>query len=73
MLLAEKLRDQSEEELNAQCDDLSKEIYQLRNEFKITRKIEKSHLIRDKKRDRARVLTVLRERELRLAHVEVVK
>lgn len=47
MLLAEKLRDQSEEELSAQSGDLLKEIYQLRNEFKVTRKIEKSHLSSD--------------------------
>ncbi len=57
------LRDQSVEELRYQYRDLSKELFQLRNEIKITRKAEKPHLIREKKKDRARVLTILREKE----------
>ena len=45
--------------------DLAKEIYRLRNEFKITRKVEKTHLIKHKKRLRAQILTILREQEIR--------
>ncbi|KAG6559502.1 Ribosomal L29 protein [Candidatus Rhabdochlamydia oedothoracis] len=60
---AKELRDQSKEELQALYADLSKEIFELRNELKTTRKLEKPHLIRLKKRDRARVLTVLQEKK----------
>lgn len=60
---AKELRDQSKEELQDLYADLSKEIFELRNELKTTRKLEKPHLIRLKKRDRARVLTVLQEKK----------
>lgn len=66
MLKAKELRDQSAEELQALSIDLSKEIFKLRNELKTTRKLEKPHLIRVKKRDRARALTILREKEAQL-------
>lgn len=57
-------RDQSPEELKAQFQDLSNEIFQVRNEMKLTRKAERPHLLRIKKRERARILTILREKEL---------
>jgi large subunit ribosomal protein L29 len=63
MSRASKFRDQSVDELKALNQDLSKEIFQLTNEIRITRKVEKPHLLREKKRDRARVLTILREKE----------
>lgn len=64
MTNVKELRDQSQEELKARYQDLSKELFQLRNEFKVTRKSEKPHLLRLKKKDRARVMTILREKEL---------
>lgn len=64
MTKAKELRDQTVEELKAIYQDLSRELFQMRNEMKVTRKIEKSHLVRDKKRHRARVMTVLREKEI---------
>jgi large subunit ribosomal protein L29 len=63
MLKRDELKDQSVEELKARNLDLSKEIYSLKNELSTARKLEKPHLLREKKRDRARVLTVLREKE----------
>lgn len=63
MLKAKELRDQSSEELQSLSTDLSKEIFELRNELKTTRKLEKPHLIRMKRRDRARVLTILRQKK----------
>lgn len=63
MLKAKELRDQSSEELQSLSTDLSKEIFDLRNELKTTRKLEKPHLIRMKRRDRARVLTILRQKK----------
>jgi large subunit ribosomal protein L29 len=54
-----QFRDQSLEELRAMFHDLSKSIFQMRNEISTTRKIEKPHLLRKKKKDRARILTML--------------
>jgi large subunit ribosomal protein L29 len=62
MAKASEFKDQSVEELKAKFQDLSKEIYQLKNEIKLTKKVEKPHLVREKKRDRARVLTFLRQK-----------
>jgi large subunit ribosomal protein L29 len=62
MRKASELKDQSVEELRAIYHDLSREIFQLKNEARMTRKMETPHLVRDKKRDRARVLTVLRQK-----------
>jgi large subunit ribosomal protein L29 len=63
MLKAKELKEQSVEELKVLCGDLSKEIYGLKNELRTTRKLEKPHLLREKKRDKARVMTVLRQKE----------
>lgn len=63
MQRCKEFREQSVEELkNVVYKDLSREIFDLANELSITRKIEKPHLLRAKKRDRARVLTILREK-----------
>jgi large subunit ribosomal protein L29 len=59
MLEAKELQKQTLDELKAVYRDLSKEIYEMNTEFSIARKLEKPHLLREKKRDRARVLTVL--------------
>jgi large subunit ribosomal protein L29 len=64
MAKVKELRDQATEELKAIYQDLSRELFQMRNEMKVTRKIEKSHLVRAKKKDRARVMTILREKEI---------
>ncbi len=58
-----EFREQSDQELQAMGQDLLKDIFNLRNEIKMTRSIEKPHLLRKKKRDRARILTLLRQRE----------
>lgn len=55
-------KDRSVEELKANYQDLSRELFQLKNEIKLTKKVEKPHLIRTKKRERARVLTFLRQK-----------
>jgi large subunit ribosomal protein L29 len=64
MVALSELRNQSKEDLKTLFSDLSKEIYKLRNEVKMTRKIEKTHLIKEKKKTRARIMTVLREQEI---------
>ena len=63
MTKAKELRNQSASELKALYQDLSREMFQLRNEMKVTRKMEKPHLVRLKKKDRARVMTILSEKE----------
>jgi large subunit ribosomal protein L29 len=64
MKKAKELREQTTEELKAIYQDLSKELFQMRNQMKVTRKVEKPHLVRAKKKDRARVMTILREKEM---------
>lgn len=64
MLKAKNLQDQTPDELKALYRDLSREIYSLKCELNVARKLEKPHLLRTKKRDRAKVLTVMRQKEL---------
>jgi len=54
-----KLGSQSVEELQALAKDLDKQIFDLRNELSINRKLEKPHLLKSKRREKARVLTTL--------------
>ncbi len=61
-----EFRDQSVEELRAIYHDLSRDLFNLKNEISTTRKIEKPHLLRKKKRDRARVLTLISQKGERL-------
>jgi large subunit ribosomal protein L29 len=63
MLKAKDLRDQSQEELQATINDTQKELYDLVGQFKLTNKMEKPHLLRQKRRDLARLLTVLRDKK----------
>ncbi len=67
MTTAKNYRDQSVEELKAAYLDLSKELFKLKNERTVTRKVEQPHVARLLKKDRARVLTVLREKGERLS------
>ena len=53
--------DQSNDELKALYRDLSGEIFKLKCELNVTRKLEKPHLLKQKKRERARVLTALHQ------------
>lgn len=59
---AKELRDLSVEELELKHDELRAELFQLRNEFKMTKKLEEAHRIPLNRRDIARVLTVLSEK-----------
>jgi large subunit ribosomal protein L29 len=62
MLKMEDIKNQGKEELMTLYHDLSKEIYGLKCELSIARKTEKPHLLREKKKDRARVLTALQQK-----------
>jgi large subunit ribosomal protein L29 len=62
MLQVKELREKGSEELKDQLQQLSQELYKMNSELRISRKIDKPHLIREKKRDRARLLTILTEK-----------
>ena len=47
------------EELEKSASQLEAEIFALRNEFALQRKLEKPHLLKQKRHERARVLTFL--------------
>jgi large subunit ribosomal protein L29 len=57
------LRNESTEELDVKHQELSKEIYSLRSQH-LDSKDQKIHLIREKKREIARILTLKKERQL---------
>jgi len=56
------VKDQSVAELQEQRKELSKKIFQIRNELNSAHKLDKPHLLRKAKRDRARILTVLNQK-----------
>jgi len=62
MQKAKDLRDKTEKELMQIIKDSSKELYELRNELSMSRKVDKPHRIKDLRRDKARILTVLNEK-----------
>lgn len=53
----------SDEELEARYEDLCRDIFELTNELRVSRKLEKPHELKEKKKDRARILTVLRQKK----------
>jgi large subunit ribosomal protein L29 len=64
MLDLKEIRSQNKEALMAQVKEISKEIYNLENELRLNRKLDKPHLLRSKKKDRARLMLVLHEKTL---------
>jgi large subunit ribosomal protein L29 len=63
MLKAKDLRDQSFEELEMRYSETKKELFELVNNMKHTKKLEKPHLISEKKRDIARLLTIMHQKK----------
>ena len=57
------LMNHSVEELNAKAIDLDREIFTLRNTLAIHRKLEKPHLMKSKKREKARILTAFTQKQ----------
>jgi ribosomal protein L29 len=58
-----ELRSHSSEKLQEMCDELSKELFDLTNQLRVARTIDAPHTIRDKRRMRARIKTLLREKQ----------
>lgn len=63
MLQAGELMNQSTEELERQYGEICRVIFELTNELRFSRKLEKPHLLKERKKDRARILTVLRQKK----------
>jgi large subunit ribosomal protein L29 len=61
---AADLRDKSPEELQVEADQLAAKVYELRSARVLSDKVGAPHELRAAKKDRARVLTVLREKKL---------
>ena len=59
MVKKKKKDESSVKEMQAQIHVLDREIFQLRNELATQRKLEKPHLIREKRKQKARLLTHL--------------
>lgn len=68
MVKKKTMNDQSAEELKILYHDLSREIFDLSNELSMARKLDKPHLLRAKKKDRARVMTALRQKGATITH-----
>jgi len=57
------IKEQSIDELKAMAQDLDREIFHLRNELATQRKLEHPHQIKEKRKDKARVLTLLTQKQ----------
>ena len=64
MVKMQDLRDQSDEQIILRKEEIKKSIFDLRNELKTVHKLEKPHMMRELKKEKARLLTVLNERKL---------
>ncbi len=58
-----KLREQSVAELKSLHDELSVSMFDLKCENSVQRKLEKPHMLKANRRQKARILTILREKE----------
>ncbi len=54
--------EQTVEELQKTASQLETDIYALRNELALQRKLEKPHLLKEKRHERARILTILTQK-----------
>jgi large subunit ribosomal protein L29 len=56
-------KDQSIEELKANARDLDRQIFMMRNELSIQRKLEKPHQLKELRKNKARILTILTQKQ----------
>ncbi len=67
MAKKKSLNDQTIDELKAMVKDLDREVFHLRNELSTQRKLEKPHQIKEKRKDKARILTMLTQKQKGIA------
>jgi large subunit ribosomal protein L29 len=65
MVDVKELRQLSEGEMKEKERELGRDLFQMRCEMRLMRKLEKPHSMKAKRRQRARLLTLLREKELK--------
>jgi large subunit ribosomal protein L29 len=63
MVKKSEVRDQTDEHLEYRLSEINRELFDLINELKAAHKIEKPHLLKDLKKEKARILTVLTQRK----------
>lgn len=63
MAKAKTYREQSDADLQAQCEEMRKEIFMMKNALSSKKEDVKPYQIQMKRKDVARILTVLRERQ----------
>jgi len=54
-----EIKDLSDEQLKFRITEIEKELFNLINELKTTHKLEKPHLLKSLKKEKAQILTVL--------------
>lgn len=59
----QNLSDQSAQELLSAIGNLDRELFTLRTELATQRKLEKPHLLKEKRRQKARLLTILTQKQ----------
>ena len=59
----QELRDMTIDQLEVYIEDLDKQLFKFRNQLASMKRLEKPHLIKDKRRDKARALMVLNEKK----------
>lgn len=64
MQKAKDLRDLSDEELGFRCQEAQRELYTLKNNVRKNRKDQKLHVLPQKRREVARLLTLIHERKI---------
>lgn len=58
-----EFQNQSIQELQAAAKDLGRELFLLRSELSVNRKLDKPHLLKQTRKDRARALTFLTQKQ----------
>lgn len=63
MKKAKEFRDQSFEELKLSYQSMNRRLFELRNQQKIEKETKQSHLFKETRKEIARLLTVLQEKQ----------
>jgi len=58
-----EIKDLSEDQIETLIEDLEKEIFELKNELAVSKKLEQPHLIKEKRVSKARAITILQEKK----------
>jgi ribosomal protein L29 len=67
MARVDTFKEKTVEELRLAYAELSRDLFRIRSEFAVTREMEKTHRLTALRRDRARILTVLRQKGAKLS------